>query len=98
VISTTNGGRLFAVDATSGTLLWEKRLAGHLWSSPVVVDDVLIQGDCDGWLRGYDVRDPRNDPPLRWEVKLSGCIEATPTVWKGRIYVGTRAGALYALG
>jgi hypothetical protein len=31
-------------------------------------------------------------------VRLGGCVEATPAVWRGRIYVGTRAGALYALG
>ena len=30
--------------------------------------------------------------------ELGGCIEATPAVWKGRIYVGTRAGLEYALG
>ena len=34
----------------------------------------------------------------RRRVALGGCIEATPSVWKGRIYVGTRAGAMYAIG
>jgi outer membrane protein assembly factor BamB len=30
-------------------------------------------------------------------VSLGGCIEASPAVWGGRIYVGSRDGALYAL-
>lgn len=98
LITANNGGKLEGVDAATGALLWEKQLKPHTWSSPVVVDDVLVQGDCAGVLRGYDLRDPRVDPPELWSVQLEGCIEATPTVWKGRIYVGTRAGTLYALG
>ena len=31
-------------------------------------------------------------------MNLGGCIEATPAVWKGRIYIGSRAGHLYTLG
>jgi len=38
------------------------------------------------------------DPPLLWQVELGGCIESTPAVWDGRIYVGTRAGRFFALG
>ena len=32
------------------------------------------------------------------QVELGGCIEATPAVWDGRIYIGTRNGHLYVLG
>jgi PQQ-like domain len=31
-------------------------------------------------------------------VQLDGCIESTPAVWKGRIYVGARGGKFYAIG
>ena len=71
---------------------------GPTWQSPVVVDDVLIQGDCNGVLHAYDVSDPGVDPPELWTVELGGCIESTPAVWNGRIYVGTRAGRFYAIG
>ena len=60
--------------------------------------DVLIEGDCEGNLNAYDVSDPRVDPPLVWTVALEGCIETTPAVWKGRIYLATRSGKFYALG
>jgi outer membrane protein assembly factor BamB len=64
----------------------------------VVVDDVLLQGDCSGVLHAYDVSDPKADPPELWTVQLEGCIESTPAVFDGRIFVGARGGAFYAIG
>jgi outer membrane protein assembly factor BamB len=64
----------------------------------VVVDEVLLQGDCDGVLHAYDVSDESRRPRELWTVKLEGCIEATPAVWKGKIFLGTRGGAMYAIG
>jgi outer membrane protein assembly factor BamB len=72
-------------------------LPSPLWQSPVVVDDVLVQGDCAGVLHGYDVSDTTVEPPELWQVELGGCIESTPAVWDGRIYVGTRAGFVHAV-
>jgi outer membrane protein assembly factor BamB len=89
---------VLGVDRASGRVRWRIPLPGPTWSSPVVVDDVLLQGDCQGDLHAYDVSDETQRPPELWRVRLGGCIEATPAVWKGRIYVGTRAGAMYAIG
>lgn len=94
----TNGGRLIGVDKATGAIRWEKRLPPPLWASPVIVDDVLLIGDCAGFFHAFDVSDPTVEPPLLWTVELGGCIEATPAVWGGRIYVGTRAGHLHVLG
>ncbi len=93
----TNGGRLLGIDRTDGRVRWEEHLPGPLWSSPVVVDGVLIQGDCDGVLHGYDVSDTTAPPLPLWSVDLGGCIESTPAVWDGGIYVGTRSGTFFAL-
>ena len=98
VIVPTNGGRLLGLDRRTGTQRWVKQLSGPTWQSPVVVDGVLIQGDCSGALRAYDLADTRVDPPLLWTVRLGGCIESTPAVWKGRIHVGTRDGFFVTLG
>lgn len=98
VIAPTDGGRILGVDQQSGEVLWEKQLPGPTWSSPVVVDDVWVQGDCLGVLHGFDVSDPRVEPPELWNVQLEGCVESTPTVFEDRIYVGARGGAFYALG
>ncbi len=95
----TNSGRLLAVNRERGRIAWELQLPGPLWSSPVVVDDTLIVGDCAGVLHAYDVSRPLNGRPTElWTVSLPGCIESTPAVWKGMIYVGTRSGKMYGIG
>jgi outer membrane protein assembly factor BamB len=95
----THTGRLLAVDAATGEIVWEDRVGFHAWSSPVVVDDTLLIGTCEvPELRSYDISDPR-DPQLRWSIPAAeGCIESTPAVWRGRIYVGSRDGYLRAYG
>jgi hypothetical protein len=98
VYADTNHGRVMGVSMDTGKVLWEKKLPGPTWQSPVVVDGVLLQGDCSGVLHAYDVSKPGVDPPELWSVQLEGCIESTPTVFKGRIYVGARGGAFYAIG
>lgn len=98
VIFTTYSGRAVGLDRATGAIRWEKRLPAPLMGSPVVVDGVWIQGDCSGTLRAFDVRNTAVDPPELWRVPLGGCIESTPAVWKGRIYVGTRAGFVMAVG
>lgn len=95
----TNGGRLMGIDRMTGTIRWTKHLDGPLWQSPVVVDNTLIQGDCSGVVHAFDVSDTTKEPPELWHLQLpKGCIEATPVVWKGRIYLGTRSGYFFAIG
>lgn len=98
VISPTHSGRIIGADQQTGEILWEKDLPGPTWSSPVVVDDVWVQGDCSGLVRGFDLSDPRSEPEELWQVQLEGCVESTPTVFQGQIFVGARGGAFYALG
>lgn len=98
VYADTNSGRILGIDQQSGEVLWEKQFHSQTWPSPVVVDNTLILGDCKGNLTAWDVSDPKVDPPQLWSVQLDGCIESTPTVWKGRIFVGARGGKFYAIG
>jgi outer membrane protein assembly factor BamB len=98
VYAAFNGGRLVGIDRNTGDIVWEKNLGSQTWQSPVVIDDVLIEGDCEGVLHAYDVSDPTVDPPEIWSIELGGCIESTPAVWDGRIYVGARGGQFYAIG
>jgi hypothetical protein len=44
------------------------------------------------------VSDTGVPPPQVWALELGGCVESTPTVWRGRIYVGTRSGYFHAVG
>jgi outer membrane protein assembly factor BamB len=98
VIAAADGGTVYGVDRETGAVRWQFELPPPTWQSAVIVDDVLIQGDCSGVLHGYDVSDTSVAPQELWTVTLEGCIESTPAVWNGRIFVGTRAGRFYALG
>jgi outer membrane protein assembly factor BamB len=98
VIAASDGGTVYAVDRETGAVRWQFELPPPTWQSAVIVDDVLIQGDCSGVLHGYDVSDTSVAPRELWNVTLEGCIESTPAVWNGRIFVGTRAGRFYAMG
>jgi outer membrane protein assembly factor BamB len=96
-VTDTTGG-LVAVDQETGKILWRQDLPGPTWSSPVPIDGSLLVGDCAGVLHAYDVSNPRQLPTERWQVKLNGCIESTPAVWHGMIWVGTRGGKMYGIG
>ncbi|MGH9117320.1 MAG: PQQ-binding-like beta-propeller repeat protein [Acidimicrobiales bacterium] len=97
VIAATNRGEVLGVDRATGAVRWRKSLPGPTWQSPVVVDDVLVQGDCAGVLHAFDLSNTAVDPPEIWQLELGGCIESTPAVWRGGIYVGTRSGRFFAV-
>ncbi len=94
----TNAGFLYGLSRETGEIVWSKRMGGPVWSSPVVIDDVLMQSDCAGNIYAFDVSDPAVEPPEIWRISLGGCIEATPAVWDGVIYVADRVGGFYAIG
>ena len=100
IVATSDAGRLIGLNRDTGAVKWERQLAGPAWGSPVIVDDVLLMGDClNGDFHAFDMSDPDVAPPELWSVNLGGCIEATPAVWNGKIYIGSRSpGYLYILG
>ena len=97
----THPGDLLAIDTDTGEVLWTDAIGFHAWSSPLIVDDhLLVAVDCEagGGLRAYSLADPTR-PVRTWNLPHGGgCIESTPTVWEGRIFVGSRDGFFYAFG
>lgn len=99
VVVSTNDGEVLGVDRAVGKVRWRFPMPGPLWSSPTIVDDVLLVGDCAraGGLSAFDVSDTSAVPPQLWRVETGGCIEASPAVWNGTVYFGSRDGWMYAL-
>ncbi len=97
----TNTGELLAVATDDGSVRWRDNIGFHAWSSPAIIENTLLVSiDCevDPGFRAYDLSNPTR-PELRWESRVTGgCIESTPAVWNGRVYVGSRDGFFYALG
>ncbi|MBT5138869.1 MAG: PQQ-binding-like beta-propeller repeat protein [Acidimicrobiaceae bacterium] len=98
LIVPTDSGDVLGLDTATGEERWRVELVGPTWSSPVIVDGIWIQGDCDGVLHAFDITDTKAEPVPLWEIKLGGCIESTPALWRGQIVVGTRSGFIYAVG
>ena len=98
VIAPSDDGTIYGVDRATGKVRWTVALPGPTWSSPVVVDDVWVQGDCAGGIHAFDVSDTKVKPPELWNVQVVGCVESTPAVWDGRLFVGTRGGRFVAVG
>ena len=99
VIYTTYTGRVIGVDRATGAVRWEKRLTAPLMG--VAGDRRRRAGSratATACCTPTTCATPLIDPPELWNVPLGGCIESTPAVWKGRIYVGTRGGFLHAIG
>jgi outer membrane protein assembly factor BamB len=73
------------------------KLPGPTWSSPTIVDDMLVMGDCSGRVLGLDLSDPNVEPVKVWEVATGACVESSAAIWRGTVYMGSRDGYLYAL-
>ena len=97
VVFATAAGRVLGVDRASGGIAWELQVSAPSIVSPVVVDGMLVHGDCSGHLYAWDLTQGVGRPPLRWSLDLGDCIESTPAVWQGWLYVGTREGFLYGI-
>ncbi len=98
LIVATDDGEILGLDRSDGSQRWALELPGPTWQSPVVVDDVLLQGDCLGVMHAFDVSDTLTTPPELWSLNLGeGCLESTPAVWDGGIFVGSRNGNFYGL-
>jgi len=99
LIVATDDGEVLGIDREVGSVRWTLQLPRPVWSSPTVVDDVMVIGDCApaGRVLAFDVADTSVVPPLLWEVPTGACIEASPTIWNGTVYMGSRDGYMYAL-
>ncbi|MCX6375707.1 MAG: PQQ-binding-like beta-propeller repeat protein [Armatimonadetes bacterium] len=97
VVYFCSGGRLYALNADTGTMRWrypaEESLAATIKSSPVVGDDLVYFGAGDGKL--YAVT--KSDGNLAWIFATKGIMNSSPVLVDGVIYVGSSDDHLYAV-
>lgn len=98
IIVSTFQGDIIGYDIETGKERWRVEGDAAQLPSPVVFDGRLLQADCDGNLRAYNLGNGRGTPKLRWTVEVGQCIEATPALWDNWIVVGDRAGYIYGIG
>ena len=81
-------GSLFCVDAETGEILWEEKLANsQLHASPVLVDGRLLISTFPGDF--YVINVTGEKPVIEHKLALEGNGIGSPSVCNGRIYVHT---------
>lgn len=89
-----NDGVYVALDASSGKVLWRKRLASLNASSPAYFKGVLYSVSLAP-AQALAVR--ARDGKVLWRKPLAARSESSPLVLSGRMYIGNEAGQLLAL-
>jgi len=90
----TYDGRVLAVDASSGGLVWELATGDSVVAAPALDSGRLYAGSFDHNLYAVDVATGR----ALWKRDLRGAVVSTPAVAGDRVIVGTRSYDLFALG
>ena len=98
VIWTTKPGRIYALDSVSGATRWTLEINSFTLSSPSVIDDTLLQADGAGVIRAWEMHDTEVPPTLKWKIDIGSNVESSMSIWKGRLYVGTREGFEFCVG
>jgi outer membrane protein assembly factor BamB len=93
VIVGTNRGRMFAVEAGTGRILWNRKLRGRVAAAPAVTARVAIIPTTQGYVYGVN---PATGG-VRWRVKVGGAVESSPLLADSSAYVGTLDGRIFKL-
>lgn len=89
----TVDGRLRAVDAETGTPVWNRSLSTSEISSPAIRDGKLYFGDGNGTVHAVD----SSSGTIRWRFNGSGKMVLSPAVSEEMVYASNRQGTVYAV-
>lgn len=93
VVATGDEGRIWALSARDGTLLWTDDLQVGVFGSPLMLDDMIIIGAGDGSITPYDYDGNR----LSWQRRVDGPIRGGASSDGERIYVAGETHEVLAL-
>lgn len=87
------GKTVYALNESSGSVIWTYLCAGDAWASPTIIEDLVLTG-CDG---GAVYALNKSDGSLVWSYSVIGSVQSSPAVADGRVYVGSLDGSVYCL-
>jgi outer membrane protein assembly factor BamB len=90
----SDGGNVYALNASNGALLWTYANSGAVQSSPAVANGVVYIGSDDNNLYALNA----NTGAQLWGYTTGGSVESSPAVANGVVYVGSDDGNVYAFG
>lgn len=86
-------GRLVALSAERGELIWELELAHDILTTPAILGGNMLVVASHNWLAALD---PRSGHRL-WDFVAPSPITSAPAAWQNGVYFGTEDGTLCAL-
>lgn len=90
----TLGRKVYAVDAQTGKLAWEKTFDGAILGSPALGTDGRLYVDT---YAGTVVALDAASGQIRWQQKVSGWIWGGPTLDASQLFLGDSTGSFFAL-
>lgn len=85
-------GVAWALDATRGRSLWQRRIGGTR-VRPLVLGDLVVFGTQDGHLQALNAQ----DGAVRWSARLGASVVLEPLLVNERILTATTRDTLYAI-
>ena len=85
--------RLYALNATSGKMIWEYASDGGIVSKPYIFEDNVYFGSEDQRLHVISLRSGR----VNWTHFTGGPIRSSPIVAEGHVFIGSDDGLLHAV-
>jgi uncharacterized repeat protein (TIGR01451 family) len=94
----SHDNNVYALNASTGTLLWSFTTGGPVYSSPAVVNGVVYVGSCDSKVYALNASTGAklwsHTTPI---AEGQSCVASAPTVVNGVVYVGSADSSVYAL-
>ena len=84
---------MYAVDAKTGNVIWQRQLTDQVESSMVVVDGRVFTGCNDGTVRALDALTGK----VVWQYRAGGAVKDSLAVDGGRVFFGAYGGTMYSL-
>lgn len=78
-------GVLYAADTKTGEPVWQLRLKGQFWATPVIAGETMYVSAKDGNIQTVDLSGEKGK--LIADNKLGGEVMATPAIANGALYV-----------
>lgn len=89
--------KLYALDATTGTLVWTFQTSSDVQSSAAVEAGVVYVGGSSDWPHGNVYAIDASTGALLWTYQSPKSIESSVVVADGIVYAGSHDGHVYAL-
>jgi len=92
-------GKIFSLDAATGSVIWTYTTGNSVSSSPAYADGIIYVGSGDTKVYALDA-----ETGIKiWDFTTDGPVTSSPLVWSGTVYVGSGIGlangkTFYAIG